>query len=203
MELKSNFSKLRRWLQDWKQKIDKDYYGTVLFDKLIPNPLPILLLFASAICVLIFLGEQIHYLANFLIWFVKTLEITKILKIPFLDNDLYFQYLALFGYVYISISLLWDVSKIWGTWSTKLILVRHEVWILQNTLLGKKLNRVEIKSDKYILEWEHSGWLNWLGLNRLVWKENQVVVLRSPYFFPWGRNKRILNQILRRAERFA
>ncbi len=202
MELISKASHFRRKFLDWKRKREADYYGTALFDKLASNPLPIWLLFSLITYVLILLGKYIPYLASFLIWFVKTLEITKILKIPFLDNDLYYQYLALFGYIYISVSLLWDGSRLWERWSTELVLVKKEVWILQKTMLGKKLNRIQLESNQFVLEWEHSSWLNWFGLNRLLWKENQIVVLRSPYFFPWGKNKKILNQILRRTERF-
>ncbi len=193
--------KLKRaffYLNEYKIRRQNSFFGTSLFEKLIPNPLPSMVIIAIAIGILAFLLFNIHFLSDFLYWFVGILEITKVLKIPFLDNMKYYEYLSLFVFFYLSISLLWDLSILLGKWSTAIVLIRDEIWMIQSEGFGKKLTKFRYTPEKIQIEWEHSGLLNYLGLNRIHWKTENQTLARSPFFFPYGKNKILLDKILKR-----
>ena len=185
-------------IKEYFARRKNSYFGTSLHEKIEANPLPqvFLLIFASGFFYLFLLN--IHYLSDFLYWFVGVLEITKVLKIPFLDHIKYYQYLTLFFFLYISISLLSDVATLLGKLNTKLYLVKNEIWMIKRHGLGDKLTKFTNATDNIQIEWVHSGSLNFLGLNRIVWKKEDHILAHSPYFFPYGKNKKLLNQILNR-----
>ncbi|GBF51949.1 hypothetical protein LPTSP4_34870 [Leptospira ryugenii] len=174
------------------------YFGTSLYEPLVTNNLPQWTLFLFCTILLYLLFQNIHYLSDFLYWFVSILEITKVLKIPFLNSLKYYQYLALFVYFYLAFSLVWDLSQKLMEWDRKLFLVKEEIWVIERRLFGVKLHKFNRMQDSLELEWLHSGIRNWLGFNQLVWKRENQIIAKSPFFFPYRNNQRIINQLLQR-----
>jgi hypothetical protein len=196
--MKYKLTRILFYIKEFKSRRKNAYFGTSLYERLVPNPLPQITLLAIAVITIILLFQNIHYLNDFLFWFVSILEITKVLKIPFLDQVKYYQYLSLFVYFYLILSLLWDLSAILDKWSSKIYLIRDEIWMIQKHGFGDKLTKFRYLPEEIQVEWNHSGILNYLGLNRVYWKKGEQVLAISPYFFPYGKNKSILNKILKR-----
>jgi len=174
------------------------YFGTSLYEKLLPNPLPHWILIGVCGFVIFYLSINIHYLSDFLFWFVGILEITKVLKIPFLDHIKYYQYLGMFVFFYLTFSLLWDLSSLLSKWSTKIYVIRDEIWKIENYGLGAKLTKFSYSPEEIQVVWIHSGILDYFGLNQISWKKGDQVLATSPFFFPYRKNKVLLNKILKR-----
>lgn len=199
IKMKYKLKRLKFKISEYLIRKQNRYFGTAIYEEINSNPAPNILILACAGIFLYFFAKNVHYLNDFLYWFVGLLEITKILKIGFLDNVKYYQYLSVFVFFYLSLSLLWDLGVLLSRWNVRLVLVKDEVWMIQNSGFGKKLIKFTTKSENLSLEWNHSGLLNILGLNRIVWKKDGQTLGYSPYFFPYGKNKQILDQILKRA----
>ncbi|TGL20917.1 hypothetical protein EHQ46_10530 [Leptospira yanagawae] len=192
---------LKNLISKWKEsksKRETAYFGTSLYDELFSNPLPSILLALGAFCFFYFSLPSIHYLGHFFYWFVGVLEITKVLKIPFLDEVRYYHYLSVFVYFYISISLLVDLSKLLNQWNKRTVFVKGELWQIRNLGLGKELSKFNLSEDGLVLTYEHGGLSDYIGCNRLIWKKQGKVLFSTPFFFPFGKNKTIVNQILKR-----
>ncbi|TGL62554.1 LIMLP_18675 family protein [Leptospira jelokensis] len=192
---------LKNLISKWKEsksKRETAYFGTSLYDELFSNPLPSILLVLGAFCFFYSSLPYIHYLGHFFYWFVGVLEITKVLKIPFLDEVRYYHYLSVFVYFYISISLLVDLSKLLNQWNKRTVFVKGELWQIRNLGLGKELSKFNLTEDGLVLTYEHGGLSDYIGCNRLIWKKQGKVLFSTPFFFPFGKNKTIVNQILKR-----
>lgn len=172
------------------------YFGTAYFHKLKTNPIPVLFILAFYFCILLGSIPYVSYLGDFLFWFVSILEITKVLKIPFLDEIRYYHYLSLFVYIYLLFALLLDISKLLRGLSKEVYLVQKEIWILEQVSFGKKLRKLQIGQEPF--SYEHSGLLDILGLNRFRWKISTEDTISSPFFFPTGMNKTFIGKILGR-----
>jgi len=194
MALKKKLQILKQKFRDLQRKRRLSYFGTSEVLTLQGNPLPVLLLLVGCFAIIYFLARLAPYLSQFLYWFVQTLEITKILKIPFLDNFLYYEYAGLFAWVYLSLSLLWDTASLWKQWSTRVYLVGEELWFLEALFLGKRLRKFPLGSLDLL--YVHGGVLDLLGANRIQIASPSK--LSSSFFFPWGTNKRILDKVLKR-----
>ncbi|GBF44281.1 hypothetical protein LPTSP2_35840 [Leptospira ellinghausenii] len=188
---------LSKW-KEYKSKKESKYFGTSLYDELYTNPIPSLILIVGASLFFYFSLPYIHFLGNFFFWFVGVLEITKVLKIPFLDELRYYHYLSAFVYFYISFSLLIDISRLLSKWNVRTVIVKNEVWQISHSGLGKKLNQYQLDVEGLSLSYEHGGLIDFLGLNRLVWKKEGKEIFSSPYFFPYKKNKIIINRLLKR-----
>ncbi|MCW7483145.1 LIMLP_18675 family protein [Leptospira kanakyensis] len=192
---------IQKWISKWKEfksKKEASYFGTTLYDELTINPLPSLLLILGTILFFTYSLPYAFYLGKFFYWFVGVLEITKVLKIPFLDELRYYHYLSAFVYFYISVSLLIDVSRLLKDWNRRTVFVKNEIWQIQRFGFGKKLIKFDLNSDGYQLGLEHGGITDYLGCNRLVWEKNGESKFSTPYFFPYKKNKAIVNRILKR-----
>ncbi|TGK86437.1 hypothetical protein EHQ31_08360 [Leptospira montravelensis] len=192
---------IKKWISKWKEfrsKREIAYFGTSLYDELTINPIPSLLLILFAVLFFTYSLPYIYYLGKFFYWFVGVLEITKVLKIPFLDELRYYHYLSAFVYFYIAISLLIDMSRLLNRWNIRTVFVKNEVWQIQKFGFGKKLIKFNLETDVLELGYEHGGLSDFLGWNRLVWEKNGKTLLRTPYFFPYRKNKSIVNRILKR-----
>ncbi|XDD48411.1 hypothetical protein AB3N60_18915 [Leptospira sp. WS39.C2] len=188
---------LSRW-KEYNSKKETTYFGTSLYDELKLNPLPsVLLIFGSTLFFYLSL-PYIYYLGNFFFWFVGVLEITKVLKIPFLDELRYYHYLSVFVYFYLSVSLLIDISRLLSKWNRRTVIVKNELWQISQSGFGKKLNQYKLDADGLSLTYEHGLLSDILGLNRLVWMKDGKELFSSPYFFPYRKNKSIINQMLKR-----
>ncbi len=192
--IKRLFSK---W-KEYKSKKETAFFGTSLYDELTLNPLPSIVLIIGVTLFFYLSLPYIHHLGNFFFWFVSVLEITKVLKIPFLDELRYYHYLSVFVYFYIAVSLLIDLSRLLAKWNVRTVFVKKEVWQISPSGLGKSLNRYQFDADDLSLSYEHGGLSDYLGLNRLLWKKNGNVLFSTPYFFPYRKNKTIINRILKR-----
>ncbi|ABZ96065.1 Hypothetical protein LBF_4243 [Leptospira biflexa serovar Patoc strain 'Patoc 1 (Ames)'] len=188
---------LSKW-KEYKSKKETAYFGTSLYDELHSNPLPSLVLIIGATSFFYLSLPYIHLLGNFFFWFVGVLEITKVLKIPFLDELRYYHYLSAFVYFYISISLLIDVSQLLSKWNIRTVFVKNELWQIKHSWLGKKLNQHSLEAEGLSLSYEHGGLSDYIGLNRLVWEKDGKILIVSPYFFPNRKNKTIVNRMLKR-----
>jgi len=197
--MKYKLKQLKFKINEYLIRKQNRFFGTSLYEEINSNPIPGIFVLIGAGFFLYVFAKNVHYLNDFLYWFVALLEITKILKISFLDNVKYYQYLSVFVYFYLSFSLIWDLGALLSKWNVRLVFVKDEIWMLQNSGLGKKLTKFANKSENLSLEWSHSGLLNLLGLNQIVWKKEGKILGYSPYFFPYGKNKQILDQILKRA----
>lgn len=196
--MKHRLTRILFFLKEWQSRRKVAFFGTSLYEKIYPNPIPLLVISGLVFLFLFLLFQYIHYLSDFLYWFVGILEITKVLKIPFLDQMKYYEYLSIFVFFYLALSLLWDLSALVGNWSTRIYLIRDEVWMIQKHGFGEKLTKFKYIPEDTQVEWVHSGVLNYLGLNRIFWKKGDQELARSPFFFPYGKNKPILNKILKR-----
>ncbi|TGL55655.1 hypothetical protein EHQ59_04395 [Leptospira kemamanensis] len=188
---------LSKW-KEYKSKKETSYFGTSLYDELTSNPIPSILLVIGSICFFYFTLPYIHYLGHFFYWFVGVLEITKVLKIPFLDEVRYYHYLSVFVYFYLSISLLVDISKLLNLWNKRTVFVKDELWQISHHGFGKQLNQFKLKEEGLVFTYEHGGLNDYLGWNRMLWKKNGVVLMSTPFFFPFRKNKTIVNRILNR-----
>lgn len=192
---------LQKLLSKWKEykfKKEVSYFGTSLYDELQLNPLPSLLLIIATASFFYFSLPYVYYLGNFFFWFVGVLEITKVLKIPFLDELRYYHYLSVFVYFYISTSLLIDVSQLLSKWNKRTVLVKNELWQICHSGFGKKLSQYSLDTKELSLTYEHGGLSDYFGLNRLIWQKDGIELFSSPYFFPYRKNKMIINRILKR-----
>ncbi len=196
--MKQKLKELRFKISEYKAKRTNAFFGTSLYEKISPNLIPQYILVIAVGCFLFLLYQYIHILSDFLFWFVGILEITKVLKIPFLDHLKYYQYLSLFVYFYLSFSLLWDVAGLLSKLNVNVYLIRNEVWIIRKKGIGHSLFKFDCSPDKTQVDWSHSGFLDFFGLNQVVWKKDDHILGKSPYFFPYGKNRSILNQILKR-----
>ncbi|XDD44517.1 hypothetical protein AB3N58_17295 [Leptospira sp. WS60.C2] len=188
---------LSKW-KEYKSKKESAYFGTSLYDELTLNPLPSIFLILGSTVFFWVSVPYIHHLGNFFFWFVGVLEITKVLKIPFLDELRYYHYLSVFVYFYISISLLIDMSRLLAKWNVRSVFVKNELWQISHSGLGKELNQYQLDAEALSLTYEHGGFSDYLGLNRLLWKKNGNVVFSTPFFFPYRKNKALINRILKR-----
>ncbi|TGN08785.1 LIMLP_18675 family protein [Leptospira bandrabouensis] len=192
---------INKWISKWKEfqsKREIAYFGTSLYDELTVNPIPSLLLILFAVLFFTYSLPYIYYLGKFFYWFVGVLEITKVLKIPFLDELRYYHYLSAFVYFYIATSLLIDMSRLLNRWNIRTVFVKNEIWQIQKFGFGKKLIKFNLETDGVELGYEHGGLSDLLGWNRLVWGKNGKTLFVTPYFFPYKKNKTIVNRILKR-----
>ncbi|TGL88342.1 hypothetical protein EHQ68_11010 [Leptospira congkakensis] len=192
---------IRKWISKWKEfksKKEAAYFGTTLYDELTINPLPSLFLIIGTVLFFTYSLSYAFYLGKFFYWFVGVLEITKVLKIPFLDELRYYHYLSVFVYFYIAISFLIDVSRLLNKWNRRTVFVKNEIWQIQRFGFGKKLIKFDIQTEGLQLGLEHGGLADYLGWNRLVWEKNGTLEFSTPYFFPYKKNKTIINRILNR-----
>ncbi|PJZ44224.1 LIMLP_18675 family protein [Leptospira brenneri] len=192
---------ITQWISKWKEfrsKREATYFGTTLYDELTINPIPSLLLILGTVLFFVYSLPYAFYLGKFFYWFVGVLEITKVLKIPFLDELRYYHYLSAFVYFYIAASLLIDISRLLNKWNTRTVFVKNEIWQIQKFGLGKKLNKFDLNTEGLQLGFEHGGLIDYLGWNRLVWEKDGKTTFATPYFFPYKKNKIIINRILKR-----
>lgn len=192
---------INKWISQWKEFRSKKataYFGTSLYDELTVNPLPSVLLITFAILFFAYSLPYAFYLGKFFYWFVGVLEITKVLKIPFLDEMRYYHYLSVFVYFYIAASLLIDVSRLLNRWNKKTVFVKNEIWQIQRFGFGKKLIKFNLDDEGLQLGYEHGGLSDFFGWNRMVWDKNGKTLISTPYFFPYKNNKAIVNRILKR-----
>ncbi|MCW7492678.1 hypothetical protein ND861_08910 [Leptospira sp. 2 VSF19] len=192
---------INKWISKWKEfqsKREIAYFGTSLYDELKVNPLPSLLLILFSVLFFTFSLPYIYYLGKFFYWFVGVLEITKVLKIPFLDELRYYHYLSAFVYFYIVTSLLIDISRLLNKWNIRTVFVKNEIWQIQRFGFGKKLIKFNLETDGLELGYEHGGFSDYLGCNRLIWEKNGKTLFVTPYFFPYKKNKTLVNRILKR-----
>jgi hypothetical protein len=196
--MKYKLTRILFHIREFQSRRENAYFGTSLFEKINPNPFLQLFISLAMASGIYFLFKNIHYLSDFLFWFVGVLEITKVLKIPFLDNIKYYQYLSIFVFFYLVISLLWDLSRILSKLGVNIYLIRDEIWMIEKKGFGNKLTKFRYLPEDIQVEWHHSGLLNYLGLNQVFWKKQEILLAFSPYFFPYGKNKALLNKILKR-----
>ncbi|TGL41368.1 LIMLP_18675 family protein [Leptospira perdikensis] len=192
---------IKKWISRWKEiqsKKEIAYFGTSLYDELTINPLPSLLLIVTSILFFTYTLPYAFYLGKFFYWFVGVLEITKVLKIPFLDELRYYHYLSVFVYFYIATSLLMDISRLLNKWNRRTVFVKNEIWQIQRFGFGKKLNKFNLESEGLQLGFEHGGLSDYLGWNRMVWEKDGETIITTPYFFPYQKNRTIINRILKR-----
>lgn len=192
---------IKKWISKWKEiqnKKETAYFGTSLYDELTVNPIPSLLLATATTLFFFYTLPYAFYLGKFFYWFVGVLEITKVLKIPFLDELRYYHYLSAFVYFYIATSLLIDVSRLLNKWNKKTVFVKNEIWQIQKFGFGKKLIKFNLEDEGLQLGYEHGGFSDFLGWNRMVWEKNGNTLFTTPYFFPYKKNKVIVNRILKR-----
>ncbi len=196
--MKSKWKKLIFWFNEYRAKKKVRFFGTSIYEEIRPNHLPSVIALILCFGFLTLFALNIHYLGDFLYWFVALLEITKVLKIPFLDQIKYYQYLSLFVFFYISVSLIWDLGSLLSKWNQRVYLLKTEIWLIKSSGFGKKLTQFPREQAGIHVEWNHSGITDYLGLNRLVWKKDGETLCSSPYFFPYGKNKAVLDKILKR-----
>ncbi|EOQ95009.1 hypothetical protein LEP1GSC195_0737 [Leptospira wolbachii serovar Codice str. CDC] len=192
---------INKWISKWKEirsKKETAYFGTSLYDELTVNPIPSLLLILAAVLFFTYSLPYAFYLGKFFYWFVGVLEITKVLKIPFLDELRYYHYLSVFVYFYIAASLLIDVSRLLNKWNIRTIVVKNEIWQIQRFGFGKKLTKFNFETEGLELGYEHGGLSDYLGWNRMIWEKNGKAIFTTPYFFPYKKNRNIVNRILKR-----
>lgn len=192
---------LNKWISKWKEiqsKRETAYFGTSLYDELTINPIPSLLLITAVILFFVYSLPYAFYLGKFFFWFVGVLEITKVLKIPFLDELRYYHYLSAFVYFYITISLLIDVSRLLNKWNKRTVFVKNEIWQIQRFGFGKKLIKVNFGTNEIQLGYEHGGFSDYFGCNRMIWEKDGKTLLTTPFFFPYKKNKIIVNRVLNR-----
>ncbi|TGM77668.1 hypothetical protein EHR01_08665 [Leptospira mtsangambouensis] len=192
---------LNKWISKWKEiqsKKEAAYFGTSLFDELTINPIPSLLLITAVVLFFVYSLPYAFYLGKFFFWFVGVLEITKVLKIPFLDELRYYHYLSAFVYFYITVSLLIDVSRLLNKWNKRTVFVKNEIWQIQRFGFGKKLVKVNFETNQIQLGYEHGGLSDYIGCNRMIWEKDGKTVLTTPFFFPYKKNKIIVNRVLNR-----
>lgn len=192
--LKKTWSKY----SEYRSKKENKYYGTAVFDKLTTNPLPILLVAIFALFLFILSIGYIHYLGDFFYWFVNVLEIPKVLKIPFLEELKNYHYLSLFVYFYLVFSILLDVSNLFIKLSKKSVFLKGEIWQIEQTLFGKELKKYDLSSKELNIRLKHGFLYDYFGLNQIIWEKDNVTVIDTAYFFPYGKNKNIINNLLRR-----
>ncbi|EKJ85964.1 LIMLP_18675 family protein [Leptospira meyeri] len=192
---------VHKWLSKWREiqsKKETAYFGTSLYDELTINPLPSLLLITAVVLFFVYSLPYAFYLGKFFFWFVGVLEITKVLKIPFLDELRYYHYLSAFVYFYIATSLLIDVSRLLNKWNKRTVFVKNEIWQIQRYRFGKKLIKINFEPNQIQLGYEHGGLSDFLGCNRMVWEKDGNILLTTPFFFPYKKNKIIVNRVLNR-----
>ncbi len=183
---------------EYRSKKENEYYGTSLFDKLTTNPLPILILGIFAVYLFIVSIGYIHNLGDFFYWFVNVLEIPKVLKIPFLEELKNYHYLSLFVYFYLCFSILLDLSKLFLKLSKKSVFLKGEIWQIEQTLFGQELKKYDLSSKELNVRLKHGFLYDYFGLNQIIWEKENVAVIETAYFFPYGKNKKIINRLLRR-----
>ncbi|TGM45540.1 LIMLP_18675 family protein [Leptospira vanthielii] len=192
---------INKWISKWKEfqsKKETAYFGTSLYDELTVNPIPSLLLILATVLIFTYSLPYAFYLGKFFYWFVGVLEITKVLKIPFLDELRYYHYLSIFVYFYIATSLLIDVSRLLNLWNRRTVIVKNEVWQIRRFGFGKKLTKFNLETEGLELGYEHGGLSDYLGWNRMIWEKNGKTIFTTPYFFPYKKNRTIVNRILKR-----
>ncbi|TGL16048.1 LIMLP_18675 family protein [Leptospira meyeri] len=192
---------VNKWLSKWREiqsKKETAYFGTSLYDELTINPIPSLLLVTAVVLFFVYSLPYAFYLGKFFYWFVGVLEITKVLKIPFLDELRYYHYLSAFVYFYIATSLLIDVSRLLNKWNRRTVFVKNEIWQIQRYGFGKKLIKINFEPNQIQLGYEHGGLSNYLGCNRMVWEKDGNILITTPFFFPYKKNKIIVNRVLNR-----
>ncbi|MDF3820351.1 hypothetical protein P3G55_10595 [Leptospira sp. 96542] len=193
--------KIKKWLSIWKEKRSKEkniYFGTSLFEEIHTNPFPKLIVSLFIFSVLYLVIPYIHYLGDLFYWLVSILEITKVLKIPFLDELRYFHYLSIFVFGYLTVSVLFDVASLLNDWDVKTYIVKNEIWQIKRVGIAKKLSKYSLKSETLQTELLHGSFLDFFGLNRLSWKQNGKVIYTTSFFSPKGKNKIVLNKLLNR-----
>ncbi|MCW7490583.1 LIMLP_18675 family protein [Leptospira meyeri] len=192
---------VNKWLSKWREiqsKKETAYFGTSLYDELTINPIPSLLLITAVVLFFVYSLPYAFYLGKFFYWFVGVLEITKVLKIPFLDELRYYHYLSAFVYFYIATSLLIDVSRLLNKWNRRTVFVKNEIWQIQRYGFGKKLIKINFEPNQIQLGYEHGGLSDYLGCNRMVWEKDGNILITTPFFFPYKKNKIIVNRVLNR-----
>lgn len=183
---------------EYKSKKETEYFGTSLYDKLQLNPIPGIAIAILALSFLYLSIDYMHFLGDFFYWFVAILEIPKVLKISFLEEVKNFHYLSLFVYSYIAVSLLIDLSELFQKLSIKTVFVKSELWQIQSKLFGKELSKIDLKNLNLTVHHKHGLIYDIFGLNQIIWKKDHKIYAKTPYFFPFGNNKKIINQLLRR-----
>jgi hypothetical protein len=181
-------------IRDQNKTRTRDSLNAFHFDELKVNYLPaiIAVLFYSGL--LYFLYTVTPMLAEFLFWFVGVLEISKVLKLPILQDPKVFEYPGLALFVYIGISILLDLKSQLDSLAGKRLFYVRDRWIIREkkmfstdeTILPEKISGLVIVYKKGFFR-------NLFGTNRLEFRLGNQIYLSAP-FFP-GSNKAILNRI--------
>ncbi len=118
--------------------------------------------------------------------------------IPFLEELKNYHYLSLFVYFYLVFSILLDVSNLFIKLSKKSVFLKGEIWQIEQTLFGKELKKYDLSSKELNIRLKHGFLYDYFGLNQIIWEKDNVTVIETAYFFPYGKNKNIINNLLRR-----
>lgn len=194
MELKKILWKLGfRW-REFRKKKNYDIFGSNSVEYLKSSFYINLILLAFFLLSVWFLSNSVSTISQFLFWFVQTLEVTKVLKIPILDNELYYEYLTSFGLFYLLVSLIWDVTILWNKANNKMALVGESIWFWESKLFGSDLRSLPINGN---WTWKQSTLRTIFGLHQLKFTFQNGTELSSPFFFPTKSNLRIALRIIR------
>ncbi len=159
------------------------------------NYIPPILMAIFVVFFLNFIHPYFSYIHEFLFWFVDILKLAKVLKLKFLTEKKYYEYLAQGIFYYIALSILWDFLRYFFS------MVLGEIFVHRKTVYSHKLKwgDIEIKNfplsqGLYRIVIKTGLWRKWLGMERITIFQGDKVVLRSPYLF--HINKQGLQELL-------
>ncbi|MBI3395475.1 MAG: hypothetical protein HY042_06550 [Spirochaetia bacterium] len=137
-----------------------------------------------------------EYIAYYTRAFVDLLQVTKVLKMPLLENHELYLYASWALYGYVALAFLYDIAGwLWRGSGHDLLLTEEAVFLIQRRFPGYEISRWK-KSDPVRVHLQTGRLRRLLGLERLVFHFPDKAV-SSSWFSSWrGDNALIVSRIL-------
>jgi len=186
-------NKYKMFLDSNRKKFYQINTGTQFAKELEFNLIPGLLISLLVFGLLIYCIQYVFYISEFLAWFIQVLEIPKVLKLPFLDNKDFYRIPALCIYFYLSLAILYDLSKfLQSNWGLRWMLTDDSLYIAKRQWFHWKIIKLPKSKVQKNWIWSRGILLDTLATNRITinYKEKEY----KSGFFSAKKNAELLKK---------
>ena len=164
---KKQYAMFRLYGRFRRKRISKlyDLYNIQLF---VTNPLPPLFFACGSVLALIFAWRYSHYIGDFLFWFVDLLQLAKVLKIGFITQKHYYDYVSHAVYAYVALAFLLDVRRFLAENLLRDVFFKNgRFYVHRFGFLNHRLLVLDVKRQNVTVELRTGFLRRMLGLERV------------------------------------
>lgn len=159
-------------------------YGINNVRRLKTNPIPAVILIILVLIGINLLWSYTLYVSDFLYWFVDLLKLTKVLKLKFLSQKKYYDYVAYFVFAYIAISLAIDIFLIVsGHLLLEIYFTADKIFFYRFGIMGKGLRTFSMGSGDLSYSIKTGFLRKAMGLERIIIHTPGGENITSPFIY--------------------